>query len=178
LAERLLRQASVRLVTDRARPEIADTFGVHRSGNAWAVELEFLQDRAKLLGCDLPGWSDPKCTWVSDFWFTQSLAYAEVRLSPRQYDLFCPIWEDARSRVIRPKLTVLLDVATDRLVCRLRSRGCEAADGLMSERLEVIRQAFLRFADSPGYGPVIWLADESEDRIFDEVAAAVEAMNT
>lgn len=178
LAERLVRGASARLISEHAHRGMADAFCAHRSGNGWAVQLEFLEGRVRLLGKDLPGWSDPNSTWVSDFWFGQSLAYAEVWLSPRQFDLFCPIWENARSRVIEPKLTVLLDVATDRIVRRIRRRGYPEADGLIPERLETIRQALLRLADSPGHGPVMWLADEDEDRIFAEVAAAVEAMNT
>ena len=178
LAERLVQGASARLINEHAHRDMADTFRAHRSGNAWAVQLEFLEGRVRLLGQDLPDWSDPKSTWVSDFWFGQSLAYAEVWLSPRQFDLFCPIWEDARSRVIEPKLTVLLDVETDRLVRRIRRRGCPEADGLMSERLEAIRQALLRLVDSPGHGPVMWPADEDEDRIFAEVLAAVEAMSS
>ena len=177
LAERLVRGASARLISEHAHRDMADAFRDHRAGNAWAVQLEFTQGRVRLLGQDLPGWSDPKSTWVSDFWFGQSLAYAEVWLSPRQFDLFCPIWEDARSRVIQPKLTVLLDVATDRLIRRIKRRGCREADGVMSERLEAIRQALLRLVDRQGHGPVMWLADEDEDRIFAEVLAAVEAMN-
>jgi 2-amino-4-hydroxy-6-hydroxymethyldihydropteridine diphosphokinase len=177
LAERLVQGASARLISEPAHRDIADTFHAYRSGNAWAVQLEFLEDRVRLLGKDLPGWNDPKSTWVSEFWFGQSLAYAEVWLSPPQFDLFCPIWEDARSRVIGPKLTVLLDVATDRVVRRIRRRGWPEADGLMPERLETIRRALLRLVDRPGHGPVMWLADEDEDRIFAEVLAAVEAMN-
>jgi deoxyadenosine/deoxycytidine kinase len=178
LAERLVQTTAARLISEPARHDVADTFLAHRSGNAWAVQLEFLEGRVQLLGQDLPAWNDPQSAWVSDFWFGQSLAYAEAWLPARQFDLFHPIWEDARSRVIEPKLIVFLDLATDRLVRRIGQRGCPEVDGLMAERLEAIRRALLRLVDSPGQGPVIWVADEDEDRVFSEVLAAVEAMNT
>ena len=178
LTEHLAQEVSVRPICEPAHRDTTEAVRVDRAGNAWAVQLEFLEGRVKLLGQDLPGWSEPDYTWVSDFWFGQSLAHAEVWLSPRQFDQFCPIWEDARSRVIQPKLTVLLDVSTDRLVRRIRRRGYPETDGLMAERLEAIRQALLRLVNRQGHGPVMCLADQDEDRVFAEVRAAVEAMNT
>lgn len=177
LVERMVQRASARLIGQDVCPAMEDVFRTHRAGNTWEVQLEFLEGRARSLSRDLPGWSDSGSTWVSDFWFGQSLAYAEVWLSPRQFDLFCPIWEEARSRVVEPKLVVLLDVAADRLARRIRRRGYTAADGLMPERLEAVRQALLRAVESPGHGPVMWLADEGDERIFAEVAAAVKAMS-
>ena len=177
LAERLVRETSARLITEDIHPNIADAFRDHRSGNAWAVQLEFLEGRIGLLRQGLPAWNEPEVTWVSDFWFGQSLAYADVWLSQQQFDLFRRNWEDTRSRVIAPKLTILLDVPTDRLFRRIKRRGCQEVDGLGPDRLEAVRQAFLRLMDEPGHGPVLWLADEDEDRAFAEVLAAVEAMN-
>lgn len=178
LAERLVQGASARLIGEHANRDLADAFRAHRAGNAWDVQLEFLEARVRLLGQDLPHWSDQNYTWVSDFWFGQSLAYAEVWLSPRKFDLFCTIWQDARSRVIEPKLAVFLDVATDRLVRRIGRRGSPETNNLTFERLEAIQQALRRLVDRPGHGPVMWLADDDEDRIFAEVTAAVEAINT
>ncbi len=177
LAKRLVQETPARLITEEVFPDMAAAFRSHRSGNVWAVQLEFLEGRVGLLRQDLPAWSEPGVTWVTDFWFGQSLAYAEVWLSPRQFASFRPAWEDARSRVIEPKLTVFLDVPTDRFVRRIEGRGSQKAEGPPPDRLEAIRQAFRRLMDTPGHGPVLWLLDEDEDQALVEVLAAVDAMN-
>lgn len=146
------------------------------SGHAWAVEIQFLEERTGLLDAASPRWSAPGRLWVSDFWFDQSLAYAEVWLPARLVEAFRERWREARCRVQPPKLTVLLDAPTETLAQRIRRRGRPSEQGLTAVRLEAIRQAILSLAGQRGRGPILSLVHDDTDRVFDEVVAAIEAM--
>jgi 2-amino-4-hydroxy-6-hydroxymethyldihydropteridine diphosphokinase len=164
LAEELAQKTSVYWIAEEVAPRRLKTFYADPSSNAWAVELEFLNERARLLAADLPRWSEAGRLWVSDFWFPQGLAYAGVWLPP------------VRLGVVEPKLTVLLDAPPERLAGRVRRRGRQGEDRLTQQRLERIRRAILREANRPGQGPLLRLAEDDPERILTEVLAAAEAM--
>ena len=176
LAEQLADRISAKPVREHVIPERLDAFYADPSGNAWAMELEFLAQRARLLSAELPGWSEPGRLWVSDFWFHQSLAFAEVWLAPQRRGTFRRRWEEARQRVVTPKLTVLLDAPTDQLLERIYQRGRLCERLLSREQVELIRQAILAEASRPGRGPILRSAGGDSESVLDEVLAAVEAM--
>jgi len=177
LAGKLAREISASTITERVSLRRLETFYADPSGNAWAMELEFLQERARLLRADSPRWSEPGRLWVSDFWFNQCLAFAGVWLPPERLDAFRRRWEDARRTVVEPKLTVLLDAPTDQLLERIRRRGRRCERRLTAELVERIRQAILALANKPGQGPVLRLRNQDPPQILDEVSAAVEAIS-
>lgn len=176
LAGSLARQTPARLIAEQVTPQRLEWFYADPSGHGWDMELEFLQQRARLLAADLPDWSEPGGPAVSDFWFDQSLAFAGVWLPPGRLDAFRRAWEELRRGVVRPKLTVLLDAPTDRLLERIRRRGCPAERRLSAELLDRIRDAILTLASRPDQGPLLRLTNDDPDRSLDEVTAAVEAM--
>lgn len=176
LAEKLAQQIPLHLISEEVDHQRLETFYADPSGNAWAVELEFLQQRTRLLGADSRNWSEPGRLWVSDFWFDQSLAYARVWLPPEQHEAFRQRWEQSRPSVVQPKLTVLLDAPTDQLLERIRRRGRACERGLQAEPLEQIRQAILNLASQGGRGPLLRLTNDDPNRVLSEVLAAVEAM--
>ena len=177
LAERLAQRVSVTQITEQVSSQRMEAFYADPSGNAWATELEFLDERARLLSAELPSWSERGRLWVSDFWFNQCLAYAGVWLAPERLDAYRRRWEDARRTVIAPKLTVVLDAPADRLLERIGRRGRRGERRLSAEVLERVRQAILAEASRPGQGPVLRLAGEGPERmLLQEVLGAVEAM--
>ena len=176
LAERLAQQTSARLIAERLDAGQLETFYANPAVHAWQTELEFLHQRARLLAADSPEWSDEKRLALSDFWFDQSLAFARVWLPPEQLGAFHGHWEQARRGVVRPKLIVLLEVAAEELWRRVIRRGRSCERGLNQQRLDEISQAILAQATQPDQGPVLQLAAEDPDRVFDDVRAAVEAM--
>ncbi len=176
LADQLAHRTSARRIREQVIPERLETFYADPSGNAWAMELEFLDQRARLLSVELPGWSAPGQLWVSDFWFHQSLAFAGVWLDPERQDAFRRRWEEARQTVVTPKLTVLLDAPTDQLLERIQERGRPGEHCLTSEQVERIRQAILAEAGRPGRGPMLRSAGSDPEDVLDEVLAAMEAM--
>jgi len=176
LAERLASETSARWIAEQIDTRRLEEFYLDPAGQAWTIQLEFLQQRARLLRADLPEWSD-RCQWtVSDFWFDQSLAFAEVWLPAGRRSEFCRVFEQARRGVVQPKLTVLLDAPAERLLERVRRRNRPCERSLDRGLLARIRQAVLGQADKPDQGPVLRSCDEDPQSACREVRAAVAAM--
>ena len=176
LAERLARQSAARLILEPLDLAQLEAFYADPAGRAWQTELQFLQQRSRLLAAGGPPWSDAPRLVLSDFWFHQSLAFARVWLAPQQLEEFQRQWESARRRVVRPKLTVLLDAPGAELLRRVVRRGRRCERSLQVEQLERIRQAMLAEASQPDVGPLLRLASDDVDAVFHEVRAAVQAM--
>jgi 2-amino-4-hydroxy-6-hydroxymethyldihydropteridine diphosphokinase len=176
LADDRARRASATRIREQVAPGRLEAFYADPSGNAWAMELEFLRERTRLLSAGLSIWSERERLWVSDFWFNQGLAYAGVWLAPERWEEYGRQWEDARRTVVSPKLTVVLDASADRLLERIRRRGRRGERHLSVETLGRIRQALLAQASQPGQGPVLRLSEQDPTARVDEVSAAVEAM--
>jgi 2-amino-4-hydroxy-6-hydroxymethyldihydropteridine diphosphokinase len=176
LAEELVGKISATRITEQIAERRLETFYGDPSGNAWAVELEFLEARARLLGADLPQWSEPGGVWVSDFWFNQCLAYAGVWLPAERMEAFCGRWEQARRTVCEPKLTVLVDAASDRSLERVGAEGSRSQGRLTAELRERIRQAILEQASRPGQGPLLRVRADGPEPVLVEVVAALESM--
>ena len=176
LAEQLAGQISARLVSEQLDLELLDRFYSNPASHARATELEFLQQRARLLAADLPEWADMDRPAVSDFWFDQSLAFAGVWLPPADLPAFRTRWEQHRREVVRPKLIVLLDVPGEKLLQRVSRRGRPCERRLSQRKLEEIGRAILDHATRRDQGPVLRLTPDDSDRALEEVRAAVEAM--
>ncbi|NQT11179.1 MAG: 2-amino-4-hydroxy-6-hydroxymethyldihydropteridine diphosphokinase [Planctomycetes bacterium] len=176
LAEELAEKTSATRLRDQIAEQRLETFYADPSGNAWAMELEFLEARARLLSADSPRWSEPGGAWVSDFWFNQCLVYAGVWLPAERLEAFRERWEQARRTVREPKLTVLVDGASDRLAERVGPKGSRPQGALTVELRERIRQAILEQASRPGQGPLLRASADGPEPMLDEVLAAFEAM--
>lgn len=166
LARRITQVVGAQLVTKALAPCRREAVGTDSSSIAWDLELEFLEERTRLLAADRSEWR-AKGPWISDFWLGQSLAYAAVCLSPEQQAAFHRKWEEACRRVVAPKLLVLLDASTELSPAPL---DCE------QQRREQVRHAILAQTAPPGLGPVLRLTDLAPEQAEAEVQAAIEAM--
>jgi len=146
------------------------------ASHAWSLEIEFLNRRAELLAAGSSEWKKPTRWWVSDFWFDQGLAFAEVWLPAERRAAFHAQWEEAAGGVVRPKLTVMLDAATDRLLERIGRCGRPGESRLTGEVLQRMREALETCLRRPDVGPLLRLTDEPPDQIRQEILAALEAM--
>jgi len=177
LADQVAQRTSAARIIERVASRRPEASCADPSGNAWARELEFLHERARLLSAQSPRWSQRGRLWVSDFWLNQGLAYAGLRLAPGQFDEYRRRWEDARRTVITPKLTVVLDVSADRLAERIERQGGRGEDRPTGDAWEQVRRAILAEAGRPGQGPVLRLGGEAPaPMLLEEVLGAVEAM--
>lgn len=176
LSERLAKRTPARRIEEQIDLDRLGAFYADPSGLAWATELEFLLERARLLAADAPAWAVRAQLAVSDFWFDQSLAFARVWLPQDQIEPFTRRFDELRPDVVRPKLIVLLDLAADGLLERIRRRGRPCELGLSREQLEQIRQSILLQAAQPNQGPILRLTNQDVEATLPEVLAAVQAM--
>jgi len=143
---------------------------------AWPVELEFLNQRTRLLAADAEFWQDRSVPVVSDFWFEQSDAFARIWLVPEQYARFRARFEAARQRVVRPRLIVLLEATGSELRERVCERGRTCERGLTAGTLERLGQAIDQQTRQPHVGPVLRMSSDNLETVTEEVSAAVLAM--
>jgi len=176
LAERLARRTPVRWIAERPDTTRLDAFYADPAGNAWDMEIEFLGQRTRLLAADSADFAHRRQWAVSDFWFDQSAAFAEVWLPPDRLEAFLRRWSEARTGVVRPKLIVLLEAPAEELLRRVQLRGRRGERTLTARQLERIARAIADRADRPDQGPVMKLSAEDPDRILEEVHAAMQAM--
>jgi 2-amino-4-hydroxy-6-hydroxymethyldihydropteridine diphosphokinase len=176
LAERLAAAGAAELIAERVDADRLGRFYADPPSHAWETELEFLRVRMWLLDAGLVRWSEPGKTWVSDFWFDQSLAFARVWLAPPDFGRFEARWQEARSRVVPPKLLVLLDVPAIELSRRVQERARPYERGLSEGQLDRIRRAVWEQVVQTGRGPLLRLDDPTPEKALDEVQAALAAM--
>jgi 2-amino-4-hydroxy-6-hydroxymethyldihydropteridine diphosphokinase len=177
LAQRLTQHRGAQLLAEPLDLERLEAFYADPAGQAWQMELEFLDTRARLLAADAPGGSsDQPHGTVSDFWFDQSLAFARVWLAAPQFSAFRPRWQEARRRVVRPKLIVLLEATGEQLLDRVQRRGRRGEGRLNARQLAELAQAILAETQRPDQGPLLRVNSEDPQATWAEVSAAVEAM--
>ncbi len=168
LAQQLSRRLGGRMI---ATPAVASSPGGAPSGRAWSGELEWLKRRAEVLAAGGPCWGEPARLWVSDFWFDQSLAYAQANLPKPRYDAFRRQWERERVGVVAPKLIVLVEPLGERPGEKV---GLQGQGGDAPRR--ALGEAIAALARRPGQGPLLEARGLPAQRLLDNVAAAMEAM--
>ena len=176
LAEAVAARAQARLICEQPNWEHLDVFYRDPPSNAWALEVEFLVERAGLLAANRWPAAAGSALAVSDFWFDQSLAFARVWLPPAQYAAFDRRWRAARAAVVQPKLIVVLDAPAEQLYRQVVRRGRPCERLLQVAQLDRIREAVAAQAAQPNLGPVLRLRGDDWDWAIEEVLAAIEAM--
>jgi 2-amino-4-hydroxy-6-hydroxymethyldihydropteridine diphosphokinase len=154
-----------------------EQFYADTAAQAWSMELDFLDQRRRLLSVEEN--AEIFCSKrlvVSDFWFDQSAAFARVWLAPERYAEFEQRFEEFRCDVLQPKLLVLLNAPAEELSARIRSRGRRGEELLTVEHLERIRQLLFDQASRPDVGPILKLDSRNPEESLAEVSAAIEAM--
>ncbi len=176
LARRVAAEVSGRLVAETCDPARLARWCADPSGNAWGVEIEFLEQRARLLAAGSPEWTTPRMVALSDFWFDQSLAFARVWLGSDQFEDFLGRWEVARRGVVQPRLTVFVDAPTQQLLHRIRQRKRPGEHRWTAEMLDRIRSSLEIELSQPDRGPVLRLAAGDHGPAVEQLRAAIQAM--
>ena len=173
LARRLAAAISGRLMVERPDWDRLEAFYANPAKQGWETELEFLNERARLLST---GSFPPEPWLVSDFWFDQSVAFARAWLPAEQLPAFLEEYNRLRPAVVPPRLIVLLDSSAEELLRRIRRRGRRCERHLTAEQLDCIRQAVIEQASRPDMGPVLHAGNDDHEAVFAEVLAAVQGM--
>ena len=180
LAQAVAARLDARWTAEQINVDLLSAFYADPVERAWRTELAWLEQRARQLARSDPRWESAEkrpVRWtVSDFWFDQSAAFADVWLPESRREEFRQLWRAARATVLPPKLTVLLDVPAATLHQRMRARGRPYEQGLTVEQLERIRAAILAQASAPDLGPVLRLTSAQEGECVEETLAALQAM--
>ncbi len=146
------------------------------AGSAWATELEFLGKRAESLARGMPQWSDASRPVVSDYWFDQSAAFADVWLDAERRAEFARRWAAAKATVTPPKLIIALDADEDSLLERIRRRSRPGEELIDRETLTTLRKSLENQLAQPNVGPILRLNSLDFAKIEFEAFAAVEGM--
>ncbi len=170
LAQRLAEAVGGRFI---AHP--AADFSLHGTSDSpsqsFARQIQFLDRTASLL--DSQHWPEPDTLAMSDFYFDQCLAFARAELDESRYEAFHAAWSAARGRVKSPKLLVVLDAPP----VDAWPPGSEpdlSSTGISQELR--LRYELYRLAARRGLGPVLYAGRGNQMTQFNEITAAVAAM--
>jgi len=158
LAESLARWFGGRFVSDPSG-NFAQPSPPNPPSHALWRQIQFLDARSRVL--DRRNWLDPAVLAVSDFYFDQALSYAEIELDAREFVAFRDAWQIAHQQVVLPKLLVVLD---------------EPAVNSPSAEQDRLRAALVRLAARTRLGPVLYVGGVDHQAQFDEISAAMQAM--
>jgi 2-amino-4-hydroxy-6-hydroxymethyldihydropteridine diphosphokinase len=166
LAEALARHAGGRVIADSSNAAALPD-SPNPPSHAYERQIQFLDRRSRLL--DLRDWPRSNELAVSDFYFDQSLAYAQMELAARDQEAFGRASETAKARVVSPKLLVVLEEAPGNPDAPPDPSAAGTEHGTR------LRSNLLALAARRGIGPVLY-AGVDRSAQFDEVAAAIAAM--
>jgi deoxyadenosine/deoxycytidine kinase len=176
LAGRIAELSGARQVLESLDLPRLDAFYHNPTRHAWQIEIEFLDQRTRELAADHPRWRSTDLPVVSDYWFDQSVAFARVWLEPDAWSGYSARWEQSRGGVVRPRLVVLLEAASERLLQRIRDRGRQGELLLTAEQLERISRSLLDEVQRPDQGPVLRLDACEPETALAEALAAIASM--
>ncbi len=126
------------------------------AGRSPERQIELLESREKQLARST--WPPDDRPTISDYWFNQSLWFAEQTLGRDDLIKFADRWQLAVGRIVQPKLLVSLDA------------GQAAAEP--DEALQLLWSMVSR----PGCGPLLRLDAAKPEAARTELAAAIDAM--
>jgi 2-amino-4-hydroxy-6-hydroxymethyldihydropteridine diphosphokinase len=176
LAGEIAEKTGAWLLAEKFNQVGLEAFCHNPSSHAWQIELEFLEQRARMLNAGRPEWLRNDRPAVSDFCFAQSPVLGGVWLPPEHRESYQARWEELRATVVQPRLTVLLYAPIEAVLARILARGRYGEDLLTKERLQQIANAVESQVGETG-GPVLRLdASDNKTTAIVELAAAMEAM--
>ena len=163
------------LVHDVISSNTLHTYYSSPMDSAWETENKLLNQRSSAL-CH-QGLVDGTQLILSDFWWEQSLAYANLWMPDDALTRLESTMRAQRGKVLSPTLVILLHAPTSilRERIRIRNRSCEKT--LSIDWLTSLTHALRNRARELGTGPVIEL-DITSPQITAEVTAAVQAIYT
>jgi len=153
-------------VGGRLLDDPASRVAVNDPGPALAHDIELLAARARLL--DRTNWSDASIPAISDFYLDQGFAYAETRFTAEELAAFRREFDARAAQVVLPKLLVVLDTRPS------IPPGENTTDNGPGDNS--LRRRLLALAARPGIGPVLYVGRDDPNLQFQEIAAAVQAM--
>jgi 2-amino-4-hydroxy-6-hydroxymethyldihydropteridine diphosphokinase len=173
-----------RRLADRLKAELVEEefdsvrLGRYYGGShaeAEPVQSFFLASRCELL--NPVRWGGTQPAWlVTDFWFAQSLAYAEVLLDPAARDKHQTDVAKAAAGVVDTTLVVWLDAPVAELQARVRSRGRDFETQVSESFLADLQNAYTRVLAAPSAPPVYRAQAARLDELTEELLNVAQAI--
>jgi hypothetical protein len=121
---------------------------------------------------------------ISDFWFQQTRAYAEVLLTGAELDAYLERHEQAGHRVVPPKLLVLLEISPEQSLAWRDVPGGVWGASIDESQLAMVGRRLDGLASAKEKHPVLRLApassvqtaEEFSAQNLEELVAAIETM--
>lgn len=170
LADEVLQCVPGRRIPDPFEAAPLAAFGPNPAGPVWSRAIEFLRRQKELLSAER--WISSDDVTISDFWFGETLAYAEVWLTSEECGAFKELWHNAAREVVQPKLIVALDATATSLRAWLDRLKPGPLDDAMLNRF---REAMTMQVAMPAKGPTLRLKAD-QPGLREEVVAAIHAM--
>jgi 2-amino-4-hydroxy-6-hydroxymethyldihydropteridine diphosphokinase len=169
LAQSLSRHFGGRFIADLSRAQPMGA-ALNPPSHVYRRQIEFLDRR--LSDLRRQPWHNRSELAISDFYLDQTLAYARIELNAAEYEAFYPLWREAQEQVARPKLLAVLDD-----IPMPQSSGAEPGTSHPEAQTEDrLRVELLRLAARREIGPVVYAGCAQQQAQFDEIAAAIVAM--
>ncbi len=188
LARHLHTRFGGRRIEEHLDADLLSRFYADPTALAWETETRLLGDRGRQLqelaarppepaqAATSPAEKEPAGFTWSDFWFDQSLTFAEVWLDPQRFIAFEHAWSVEAEKIAKPNLLIVLDAPTDLLHDRIQRRGRPYEQQLSLDQLGQLRSALIRGIEQCREAPVLRIDAVESDSIFIEAEAAITAM--
>jgi 2-amino-4-hydroxy-6-hydroxymethyldihydropteridine diphosphokinase len=176
LARSLAQRLGAELIEEQFDPETLGRLYAGDPGVGDAVQQYFLESRVRLL--DASRWSEHAPRWlISDFWFAQSVAYADVLIRPDNRDKhIADVWREA-DRVLAPTLVIWLDAPVAELSSRIQTRGRDFEALVGEVFLGKLQAAFERLFRGPPVTPSYRPVATSLPDLCDELGVVAQAIS-
>ncbi|MGB3775009.1 MAG: deoxynucleoside kinase, partial [Leeuwenhoekiella sp.] len=112
---------------------------------AFPLEMSFLADRYQQLLDDINQFDLFKDFMIADYDIYKSLIFAQITLSPEEFNLYKKLHGMMYRELSRPNLYVYLYQNTERLLQNIKKRGRSYEQGISSDYLQKINEGYLQF---------------------------------
>jgi deoxyguanosine kinase len=160
LARRLAARLNAELVLEKAddNPFLERFYG-DVAGYAFQTQLFFLFQRLK----QMRALAQPAMFSrgiVSDFLFAKDALFARMNLSDDEYRLYAQMYAQAAAEVAQPNLIVWLQADPGTLLQRIRRRGIRMEQGITSDYLQRLCDAYVEHFRSHAGAPLLTVPTE------------------
>jgi deoxyguanosine kinase len=166
------------LLEDADANPFLDRFYAGREGTGLPTQLFFLFQRVQqLAGLRQGDLFEGRC--VADWMLAKDPLFAELTLTPHEFELYRQVYQHAVQAPPEPELVVYLQAPVPVLLQRIAHRGKRAEQPIRAEYLERLGEAYIRFFHDYDAAPLLIVnagdADFARsDADFAELLAAVE----
>lgn len=115
---------------------------------AFPLEMSFLADRYQQLTDDLAQFDLFKSFIISDYYIFKSLIFAQISLSPLEFNLYRKMFDLMYKEITKPDLFIYLYQNTDRLLENIKTRGRDYEQNIKPDYLEKIQSGYTNYMNT------------------------------